>query len=88
MDTKEIAEKIAATLEKDLKDVEPLGCLNVPIERVLTTIADLQDALEDRDFQLAMLILSHLYGIDNETVFIKRLVKTATTLPQPDKPEN
>jgi hypothetical protein len=89
MDEKEIADKLSesltahATAEEKIKNAEPLGDLNIPVVDVIDLLASLQHNLKDRDFSLALLIMSLMYGIESEEEFLSRLAKaTLTTVPK------
>lgn len=87
MNDKEIAERLIGSLSKALEETQPLGDLNVPVNDILEIIYTLYEALEPRDFGLAMLIIAHMYGVDDEETFTKRLAKSIVMLDEKRKKE-
>jgi hypothetical protein len=85
-----IAEKLTESLnkhreslERSLLDAEPLPDLNVPIKDIVGLLHVIQSEMDGRDFSMILLILSMMYGIDDELEFMKRLAKTTLVI-EPD----
>jgi hypothetical protein len=77
--------KAKGTLEERLKTCEPLGDLKLSIKDVLDLMSTLQGNLERRDFGLALLIVSLMYGIETEEEFMTRLAKAVLTTSPDDE---
>lgn len=80
MSNPEIAEQNMDKILKALLDCEPLGDLNMPVTDMIALIAVLQENLSMEDYQKVMCVFALMYGMDDDTEFMKRVVKTAMIL--------
>jgi len=75
-----VVDRLTKNIIKRAKDTQPLGDLNIPIVKMLAFIATMNEELDERDFELMMLILSQLYDVDDESIFRERLGRAVLKL--------